>query len=186
MKRLVLATLVSVFMFVDAQAGYPWGCPWMSGSNLYGIGPYSRNYRTWQRSWNGGMFNRQIDPRNSPNWGMSQRNGIPYNELTPDQQKTLDTIDLKYGKKILRMEKELQAKYLELESLQLDDELDVEAIDKKQKEIEKAESSLDKMIDEYRAEVTKKLPETVTRYFNDQYDWRDFWTGPGGYCPMWR
>lgn len=185
MKKLVFITLAAVLVLGDAQAGYPWGCPWMSGSNLYGAGPYYRNNRAWQRLWNGGMFNRQRDPRNFPTWGMPQWNGIPYNELTPEQQKALETINLKYGKKILRFQKELQAKYLELESLKLDDEPDVEAIDKKQKEIEKAGSSLDKALDEYKAEVTKKLPETVTRYFDDRYDWRDYQTGPGGYCPMW-
>ena len=185
MKKLVFLFVTTVLVLGGVQTGFPWGCPWMNGSNWYGAGQNSRSYGIWQSPLNGSMFNGQVYPRNFWNGGMSQWFGIPYNELTPDQQKSLLTLDRKYEKKILQMEKDIQIKHLELESLQLDDEPDGEAIGKKQKEIEKAESPLDKVIDEYQVEVTKILPENVIQYFDDRYTWREYWTGPGGYCPMW-
>ena len=184
MKKLVFLSLVTVFVLGNVQTGHTWGC-WMRGSYRYEDDSYSRSNRNWMGPRWRGMYYDEFYPRNYRNLGMPRWRGMYYDVLTSCQKEDFIILERKYGKQILRLKNDARVKRLELESLRLKEEPNSKAIDKKIGELTKAENNLEKVLDEYQAEVRNILPEESAGYFTDLDDWRDYRAGPGGYCPMW-
>lgn len=131
---------------------------------------YLTDWDNWRENWAGPNVY-------CPMWGS-------FDKLTTKEKDTLIDLERKFGKRIYKLERTVQIKRLELESLRLEEEPDSRAIEKKLAEVRKTENKLQQAYDAYQSEISNKLPEASSRYLADRDILRDISAGPGGYCPM--